>query len=71
MGGSPSFEREDRQEQLAELQPDFADCDDAFYKLQEQMDIGARIMDFIRAHPQDFYFSGTIEKSVLPGRSSV
>jgi len=68
MGGSPSLEREDRQEQLDALRPDFEDCDEALFALKKQIDIDAKMMDFIRARPQDFFFSGTITKVVLPTR---
>lgn len=66
LGGSPSLDREERDQQFEEHQPDFDDCDDALYKLQERVDFEERVMDFIRKHPSDFAFSGTIERVVLP-----
>jgi hypothetical protein len=66
LGGSPSLDRQERQDQLDEHQPDFEDCDEAFYKLQERVDFEEITIDFIRHHPSDFYFVGTIERIVLP-----
>ncbi len=67
-GGSPPLEHDERQELLAHLKPAFDDCDDAFYKLQKKVDFDAKIMEYIQSQPQDFYFSGTIERVVLPRR---
>jgi Domain of unknown function (DUF4375) len=68
MGGSPSLDRGERNEQLMSHEPDFKDLDEAFWDLQEKANLDDVIMRFIRAQPADFYFSGTIERVVLPGR---
>jgi hypothetical protein len=64
MGGAPSADREERQQQIADLQVDFKHCDRAFFKVKKQVDFRAKMLDFIRSRPSDFYFSGTIERYV-------
>ncbi len=66
MGGSPSLDRQERKDQLEQLEADFDDCDEAFYALEERVDLMAAIMNFVRSQATDFYFSGTIERVVLP-----
>lgn len=68
MGGSPSLDRQERNEQLNSHEPEFNDLDGAFYDLQENTNLDDVIMRFIRSRPGDFYFSGTIERVVLPER---
>jgi len=68
MGGSPSLDRQERNEQLMSHKPDFTDLDEAFWHLGEKTNFDDAIMRFIRAQPADFYFSGTIDRIVLPGR---
>ncbi len=67
LGGSPALDREERNEQLIAVQPEFADLDEAFWAMQEKCYFTQVIMKFIRANPSDFYFSGIIERVVLPG----
>jgi hypothetical protein len=66
LGGSPALDREERNEQLISQDPDFHDLDEAFGDLQKRVDINESIMKFIRDRSSDFYFSGTIERTVLP-----
>jgi hypothetical protein len=66
MGGSPSLYRLERENQIGEHQPDFDDCDQAFYDFQQRVNIEEKLMDYIRANAADFHFAGTIEKVVLP-----
>jgi len=68
LGGSPSQDREERYDQMEEFAPDFDDLNDAFYQLQKKVNLNEQMMSFIRARPADFYFSGTIERVVLPLR---
>jgi hypothetical protein len=68
MGGTPSLEREERREFLAESAPRFDVLDRAFYELQEKIDVDARTLEFIRSRPSEFLFEGKITKAVLPGR---
>jgi hypothetical protein len=70
MGGSPSPEREERQLQVADLQPDFKDCDQSLYKLMKRVDFDAKMSEFIRSRPSEFYFSGTIERLVRQKRTT-
>ena len=67
IGGSPSRERDPRQRQMEEHSPDFEDLDNRFYEFQERIDINARMLDFARAHPDEFHFDGTVERPVPSG----
>jgi Domain of unknown function (DUF4375) len=67
IGGSPSRDRQERNDQLEQHRPDFDDCDDALYDLLEKEDLEALLMSYIRSRPADFYFGGEIERVVLPG----
>jgi hypothetical protein len=66
LGGDPSLDRGERQEQLEEYQPDFGDLDDASGELQSKVNINEKLMGYIRSRPYDFYFSGMVERVVLP-----
>jgi len=62
LGGEPARDRSERQDQLEQIEPSFDDLDDRFYELQKQVDLDAKMMDFIRVRPSDFYFQGVVEK---------
>ncbi|MCS6265477.1 MAG: DMP19 family protein [Nitrospira sp.] len=62
LGGSPSLDRQARNEQLESIEPDFDDLDEAFYEAEKRMDLDHRIMSFIRARPSAFYFVGEVRK---------
>lgn len=66
LGGNPSRDRMERQDQLELHSPDFDDCDEAFAQLLKKVDLEANLMHYIRSRPADFYFSGDIERVVLP-----
>jgi hypothetical protein len=66
LGGSPSLDRQERQDQLAEYDGDFNDLDRLYYEEEKKVDLDARLMDFIRARPGDFYCDGDIRRVVLP-----
>jgi hypothetical protein len=66
LGGDIAPDRAERQEQLEQHHPDFDDLDDAFAELQKGTDLNEQIMKYIRSRPSDFYFSGVIERVVLP-----
>jgi len=68
LGGSPSLDRAERNEQLESHQADFDDLDEAFWELQKKVNFDERMMTYIRAQPTEFYFSGTITRVVLPGQ---
>ena len=63
LGGSPSLDTEERRRQLEEMNPDFEDLDNKLYKLEESVDFDEKVLEFIRAHRQQFLFSGFVEKS--------
>ncbi len=66
LGGDPALDREKRFEQLAQHDPDFSDLDDRFYELDGEADIEEAMLDFIRANPAAFHFSGQVTRVVLP-----
>jgi hypothetical protein len=66
LGGSPSLDRSERQEQIERFQPEFEDLDEAFGALAAKNDINEQIMKYVRSRPADFYFSGMVERVVLP-----
>ena len=62
MGGSPSLDRNQRNLVLEKLKPDFEDLDNAFYKLDGELDIEGSLVAYIRKCPSEFTFSGTVIK---------
>jgi hypothetical protein len=54
MGGAPSFDREERQRTLEELDPDFEDLDDRFYKVERQVSLEDALTDYMRKHAKSF-----------------
>ena len=63
LGGDPSLDREERQQQLDLFNPDFEDLDNELFRLEEQDDFDHKMLAFIRTHRQRFFFSGIVEKS--------
>jgi hypothetical protein len=45
------------------MNPDFEDLDDELFKLVDDVDPDEKVLEFIRAHRQQFFFSGFVEKS--------
>lgn len=62
MGGSPSLDRNARNETLDRLKPDFADLDKEFYRIQEVSDIEASLLAYIRRQPEKFVYTGTVNR---------
>jgi hypothetical protein len=62
LGGQPSLEREERQEQMDSTNAQFDDLDDKLFKLEEKVDFDKKVLEFIRAHRQNFFFSGVVEQ---------
>lgn len=62
LGGYPSMDRYERQEQLDNSNTSFEDLDSEFYKIT---DLDELIMKYIRSHKKDFFFNGQIEKPNL------
>lgn len=60
LGGSPSLDRGERQQQMSELAPTFNDLDNRFYA-ESSADVDRRVKSYIRARPADFYFDGFVE----------
>ena len=66
LGGDPSLDRTERNDQLKQHHPDFADLDEAFANLHKKTDLNEQIMQYVRNRPHDFYFSGMVERVVVP-----
>ena len=61
-GGNPSLHRQERQDQMDQINPDFEDLDQELFKLEKQVEFDERVLDFIRVHREKFFFSGILEK---------
>jgi hypothetical protein len=48
LGGSPSLDRDERNEQLDAMHPDFGDVDEALYELKQRVNLDEKIMAFIQ-----------------------
>lgn len=64
LGGSPSFDRTERNAQLDLTRACFDDLDDRYYSFIREIDLGERVMTYIRRHSRDFYFVGDVVKPV-------
>lgn len=62
LGGGPSFDRTERNTQLDVSRANFADLDDRYYEFVREIDLGKRVMTYIRRHARDFYFVGDVMK---------
>jgi hypothetical protein len=62
LGGNPSLDREEREEQLEQMNGDFRDLDEELFRVQEQANFDDRFSEFIRAHRESFFFSGIVEE---------
>lgn len=60
LGGNPSLDRATREDQLEQMDPDFEDLDEKLYGLK--VDFDEKLLAFIRAHRERFYFSGLVTK---------
>lgn len=58
LGRPPPLDRDERNALLDKIEPDFDDLDKAFYKL----DLGDRLLRYIRANAEQFYFQGVVRK---------
>ena len=63
LGGTPSLDRGERQEQLEQMDADFDDLDEELYRLQSEADFDEKVLEFIRTHRQRFLFSGVVKKA--------
>lgn len=57
MGGVPSKDREERQNQLEKLEPNFEELDNRFYDTEFE----TVMIKYIRDNSSKFYFEGTVE----------
>ena len=62
LGGTPSLDREKRQEQLEQMKPNFEDLDQELFRLEERADFDEKVLEFIRTHRESFLFSGVVKK---------
>ncbi|MEM7428185.1 MAG: DUF4375 domain-containing protein [Pseudomonadota bacterium] len=60
LGGSPSLDRGERNDQMDRLGVEFDDLDDRYYDLGDE--IGDRAARFIQSNRDQFYFSGIVRK---------
>ncbi|WP_432664409.1 DMP19 family protein [Wukongibacter baidiensis] len=60
LGGYPSKDRIERNNQLEKLEPEFDDLDDRLYKLEK--DIDEELLEYIKNNREEFYFKGDVEK---------
>ena len=72
LGGNPSKDRIERQEQLEKLKPvteggtAFDDLDDKFYKLSETQPLDKALASYIQKHKNKFHFNGQVTKPDIP-----
>lgn len=58
LGGNPSLDREERQQQMEQMKPNFEDLDQELFRLEERADFDDKVLEFIRTHRESFLFSG-------------
>jgi hypothetical protein len=62
LGGNPSLNREEREQQYDRTNPDFEKLDDRFFDSDKKTPIDSIVLEFIKANRKDFYFRGRIKK---------
>ncbi len=60
LGGDPPLDRREREALLDQLKPDFGEITQRFWELEAQTDLDTVILDYARAHPEEFLFDGVI-----------
>lgn len=60
LGGDPPLDRHARVALLERLEPDFADITMRFWDLEDWHNVDAVILDYARAHPEEFVFDGVV-----------
>jgi hypothetical protein len=58
----PSLDREKRDRQLTSDRPTFDDLDDRFYALEKREDLDAKMIEYARSKPTEFYFEGEVKR---------
>ena len=62
LGGNPSLDRDERLEQLEQMNPNFEDLDQELFRVEERADFDEKVLEFIRTNRESFLFSGVVEK---------
>ena len=63
MGGNPSMDRDERQEQLLDkMQADFEDLDTKYYQLEQESNLDLALLEYINQNRESFYFDGLVKK---------
>lgn len=65
MGGKPAKEREDRWDQMSDLEPEFGDLNKRLYAMEKADDIERRMAAYALENRQALYFDGEVEKPVF------
>lgn len=60
LGGSPSLDRDERNEQLDDMKPNFDDLDDRYYALIKEQSLEDTLLAFVKRRPRDFNFYGDV-----------
>jgi hypothetical protein len=62
LGGSPSKQRDERNDQLDRMKPDFSEADDKLYKTEAR--IAPVLLEYIKKNREHFYFDGIVKMPV-------
>jgi hypothetical protein len=62
----PSLERDERERQFDQSEPDFENLDNEFYTLDKKNPLQNKLAEFIKRNKKDFYFKGTVSRPLLP-----
>lgn|GEM_PF-777529 len=60
LGGAPPLDRRERTALLERLNPDFGEITGRFWELEDRANVDAVILDYARAHPEEFLFDGVV-----------
>lgn len=60
MGGNPSKDREERQDQLEKYEPEFESLDNKLYEIEDQIENA--LLNYIRTNKKYFKFKGIVRK---------
>lgn len=60
LGGQPPREREERQNLLDRLAPQFDDLDERFFAMEKAGGLSTQILEYIHANPDAFLFTGVV-----------
>ena len=63
MGGKPAKEREDRWDQMSDLEPEFGDLNKRLYAMEDMIE--QRMAAYALENRQALYFDGEVEKPVF------